>query len=210
MTTYYRNGGGRGGFSNKRVGVVTDDVMRQWLSAIAGGNKQAFSALYQAFLPRLYGYLRLQIGHDSDVQDLLQDTFVTVWRSASRYSGQATVATWIFGIARHKLLDWLRAKQKLAGREQLLADGDETLELVQADFADTVASELDLATALDALPPHYAELVYLVFHEAMNYRDIASILEIPEGTVKSRMHQAKRLLRQQLWKGGMASERNMS
>lgn len=184
--------------------------MRQWLSAVAAGNKQAFSALYQSFLPRLYGYLRLQIGNESDVQDLLQDTFVTVWRSASRYSGRATVATWIFGIARHKLLDWLRAKQKSGGRERSIADGDETLELVQEDFSDALVSELDMATALDALPPHYAELVYLVFQEAISYKDIALLLDIPEGTVKSRMHQAKGLLRQQLRKGGMTSERNMS
>lgn len=203
------NGGGRGGFSPKRVGDVTEEVLQEWLAEVATGNKQAFAALYQAFLPRLYGYLRLQMGNDSDVQDLLQDTLVTVWRRASSYSGKATVATWVFGIARHKLLDALRAKQKSGQREQLLADGEEAQSLVQRDFSDAVVSGLDMAAALETLPPHYAELVYLVFHEAMSYKEIAVLLDMPEGTVKSRMYQAKSLLREQLGRGGTASERNM-
>ena len=192
------------GVFKARISAVSDERMRKWLAATAAGERQAFAALYQAFLPRVHGYLRLQVSNDSDVQDLLQDTFVTVWRSAGRYSGSSTVATWIFGIARHKLLDWLRTK--LTRRELGMAAGDEAQEFAQPDFVDAVVSELDLEKALESLPPHYAELVYLVFQEAMSYKDIGALLEIPEGTVKSRMYQAKNLLRQQLRKEVEASE----
>ncbi|MGA9175207.1 MAG: RNA polymerase sigma factor, partial [Thermoactinomyces sp.] len=182
--------------------------IEQWLKAEAIGDQGAFAALYQEFAPRLYGYLRLQMSHDADIQDLMQDIFVAIWKSAAHYNGSSKAATWIFGIARHKLLDWLRTRHKYAQLERL-EEIDESRNGSERDFADLVVTELSIADALATLPPHHAELFYLVFIEAMSYKEISALLGIPEGTVKSRMHQAKVRLRQQLRKGGNRDERTM-
>lgn len=208
--THYMNerGGGGDGFSGKRVGENADTLAEQWLKAMAMGDQRAFAALYQEFAPRLYGYLRVQINHDADIQDLMQDIFVAIWKSSARYNGEAKVATWIFAIARHKLLDWLRSRRRYSQLESLEEIG-EFRSGSEPDIADQVVTELSVADALAALPPHHAELFYLVFVEGMSYKEISVLLGIPEGTVKSRMHQAKGRMRQQLRKGGTDDERTV-
>lgn len=169
----------------------------------AAGDADAFHALYSAFVPRVYGYLRLRMADLSEIQDLMQVIFLAVWRNAGSYAGTSTVAAWIFGIARNKLLDWVRGREKFARLETWPASSEEGGDLADPDFADLVVAQLSIAHALATLPPHYAELFYLVFVESLSYKEISTLLEIHEGTLKSRMHQAKRRLRQQLAEGGV-------
>jgi RNA polymerase sigma-70 factor, ECF subfamily len=203
-TTYLVNGGGDDGFLKKRVSVGdVESQRRMWLASMAMGDQEAFSALYREFSPRLYGYLRLRINNEGDIQDLMQDILMTVWRSSGRFAGTASVSTWIFGIARNKMLDLLRVRYKTTQLEvPWPEDTGETQALAEQDFADLKVTELAIATAFDTLPPHYAEVIYLVFVESMSYKEISTLLDIQEGTVKSRMHQAKARLRKQLQEGG--------
>lgn len=197
------NGGEGDAFFQERVGGDEEKQRKQWLKRTARGDHEAFASLYREFSPRMYGYLRLRIPDDSHIQDLMQDTFVAIWRNAKQYAGSSTVSTWMFGIARYKMLDWLRIHYKSSEREvawsEELADAKE---LTEQDFAAALATELSITSALATLPPHYAEVFYLVFVESMNYREVSVLLELPEGTVKSRMHQAKARIRQNLREGG--------
>lgn len=195
------------GFSSTHVGSDKDAQRQRLIVRIANGDKAAFAALYETFAPRLYGYLRLQVTSDGDIEDVMQDTFVTVWRSASRYTGASSVDTWIFGIARHKLMDWMRAKYRQP--PVLLSEPAFMNELsltVEEDFADSVATTLSIEKALESLPPPYAEMFYLVYKESMSYKDIGALMGISEGTVKSRMYHAKLRLRQQLREEGTGVE----
>lgn len=184
--------------------------MRDCLRSVADGDNAAFSRLYDHFVSRVYRYLRVRVNEDGDVQDLMQSVFFAVWEKAASYEGKSTVATWILGIARHKMLDCLRTKQRelvVNGRD--LDDLDAWDGAAQPDFSEAVVSDLFMSRLLAGLPPLYAELVYLVFVEALSYREIGAILDIPEGTVKSRMHQAKRLLKSQWIEGGMPDGRDV-
>lgn len=191
------------GFSEiGRVGLAEDAQLRLWIASVSQGDSDSFAALYQAFAPRLYGYLRLQVNRDGDIEDLMQDTFVTIWRSAARYTGTSLASTWMFGIARHKLLDLMRVRYR--NKQLEFTDVAENYDMYpsEEDFADSVATALSIERALASLPPPYAEMFYLVHQESMSYKEIGILLGISEGTVKSRMYHAKLRLRQQLREEG--------
>ncbi|MCL6446235.1 MAG: hypothetical protein K6T83_22780 [Alicyclobacillus sp.] len=85
------DGGGRSGFY---VGIDPEEYRRQeWLMRAAAGDQAAFEQLYRAFAGKVYSYLRIRVMYDADVDDLLQDVFLTLWRSSRQYKGHSSVAT---------------------------------------------------------------------------------------------------------------------
>ncbi|MFD1674398.1 RNA polymerase sigma factor [Alicyclobacillus fodiniaquatilis] len=169
------------------------------LAQTANGNRIAFEALYREIVGNIYGYLRLRCSAEHDIHDILQETFLTVWQNAGQFSGASSVSTWIFGIARNKLFDKLRSKQRTEQNETWDED-DEKLSC--SDFTGQVEARADWNQALASLPVHLQELAHLVFVEEMSYKEIAQILAIQEGTVKSRVHYMKLRLRKWLQEGG--------
>ena len=167
---------------------MSDDVLGDLVERIAKQDRDAFDELYRLLSTKIYGYLRLRLSNESGIEDILQDTFLSVWRQASSFQRASKATTWVFGIARHKLQDWLRIMGRPAN-EQL---DSETW--IQEDFAPRVVAKLSFEQALRTLTPEGRELVYLVFVERWPYQDIARLLCIPEGTVKSRVHHLKRQL----------------
>ncbi|WP_088042381.1 RNA polymerase sigma factor [Bacillus sp. EAC] len=171
----------------------------RWMNEIKSGNQQAFSEIYKEFAPRIYGYFRIQLKNESDIQDLMQLVFLTIWRSAKSYHAESSLSSWIFGIARHKLLDYLRQQYKVKTWDISDIESMEIeSEALEQDFTEDLITEITISNALDALPPSYAELLYLVLKESMSYKEISYLLKIPIGTVKSRMYQAKIHLKKQL------------
>ena len=115
---------------------------------------------------------------------------ITLWESAGTYAGSSRVSTWIFGIARHKAYDILKGEKK-GGRT---AD----VSAVMDDPAPAIEREAQVHKALEGLPPDQREIVFLTFYENLPYKAIADLLEVPEGTVKSRMYHAKKKLAEAL------------
>lgn len=119
----------------------------------------------------------------------LQETFIAVWRGAGRYQSQGEVGAWLWGIARRQAATWLRKHDRHDPVFEIEDANDATMAVVQ---------RADLQQALARLGPTGAEpreLARLVFIEERSVRDVARILEIPEGTVKSRVHRLRRRLR---------------
>jgi RNA polymerase sigma-70 factor (ECF subfamily) len=109
-----------------------------------------------------------------------------VWKGADRFSGRSKVSTWIFGIARNKALDLLRREKRGARVPEL--------KLVSPDPAPGIERDENVRTALETLSTDHREVVFLTFYEGLSYGEIAQLLDIPEGTVKSRMFHAKKRL----------------
>jgi len=111
---------------------------------------------------------------------------VAVWEGAGSFKGSSRVSTWIFGIARNQAHALLRRE----------ARGARTANepLVLPDPAGQVEKVERVRSALERLPPQQREVVFLAFYEGLSYREIAGILGVSEGTVKSRMYYAKRTL----------------
>lgn len=163
------------------------------LQRVAQGDEHAFEQLYARHSAALFTYLLRLVRRGEIAEEILQETFVAVWQQAALFEGRSAVKTWIFRIAHHKAVSWLRRKREhLNLNETLLPGGsgfsrrDENLDSWE---------EIDaLRQALDALSPKHRAVVELAYGQGMTYREIAWVLGIPVGTVKSRMKYALRHL----------------
>ena len=163
-------------------------------AATAGGDDGALRALFERHAPWLAGRLRRTLPAAA-VEDVVQETFIAVWRGAGSYRAGGSVGGWIWGIARRQAALWAR-RHKRADLERNL---DTSAERPAADdpAADTVR-RVDLARAMDGLGPAgdaQRELVRLVFVEDRPLGEVARLLGVPEGTVKSRVFALRRRLR---------------
>jgi RNA polymerase sigma-70 factor (ECF subfamily) len=158
------------------------------------GEQAAFEELFRRFQPRLRYYVRrLDAGHDH-ADDVLQDIWVKVVRRiGSLRDGQAFVA-WLYTIARHEVYG--RAKVK----DPFLELTDEGLERATDNHEPGFDGEdaVRLHVALEKLEPHHREILTLYFLEELSHQEIAGILGLRAGTVKSRIYYAKQSLRQEL------------
>ena len=172
--------------------LATDD--RQLLRQIADGDRQALAELYERYQRTLFGYLRQLTPDYGLAEELLQDTLVAVWKSAQSFEGRSSVQTWLIGIARRQAHNTLRQ------RKLLFVDESELEGLVSTDiepedciFASVARDEL--VEAFKQLAPAYREVLALIFVEELTYQETARILDVPLGTVKSRLSNARRVLR---------------
>ena len=161
------------------------------LAAVAGGDEQALRALYE----RHAGWLAIRLRRAlpaAAVEDVLQETFVAAWRGASRFQGSGEVGGWLWGIARRQAALWARRK----GRFELVLD--EALHRTGDELASTAASRTDLDHAFSTLGPAGSparRLARMVLVEDRSLAEVARELDVPVGTVKSRLHHLRRKLR---------------
>lgn len=158
-------------------------------------DRAAFAALFSHYGPRVKGYLiRLGLGL-SQAEDLAQEVMVTVWRKAALFDRrQASVATWIFRIARNRRIDLFRQDQRM------VLDSEDPALMPQAEVApdahlDAAEQEGRIRLAMTDLPAEQMDLVRKAFYEGLTHRQIAETTGIPLGTVKSRLRLAFNRLR---------------
>ena len=153
-------------------------------------DRDAYAQLFSYYAPRVKSYL-MRLGADSALaEEIAQDVMVTVWRKAALFDRtQASVSTWIFRVARNRRIDVFRR----AKRPDL--DPEETMILpagVEAPDARLEAMETDarVRAAMVDLPEEQVSLLRLAFYEGLSHSEIAGKLDLPLGTVKSRIRLA--------------------
>jgi RNA polymerase sigma-70 factor (ECF subfamily) len=163
------------------------------LIAIGEGDPTALRELFERHAPWVAARLRRTLP-DHAVEDVVQETFIAVWRGARTYGGDGAVGAWIWGIARRRAAIWARGN----GRPHVALD-DLAPATVSGDDVESIAvRRVDLATAMAALGPdggESRELVRLVYAEDRPLTEVAGLLGIPTGTVKSRLFRARQILR---------------
>ncbi len=164
----------------------------QAMLACAEGDMQAFSALVERHQQHLLNFF-LRLGADYDAaEDLVQETFLRLYRWRQRYRPTARFVTFLFTLARHAWVDLLRKR----GRT-IRTEGELRPELHPGKEAPG-AQHLVVSEALAQLSEKHRLVVVLHVYEGLNYAEIGAALNIPEGTVKSRMFHALRRLRELL------------
>jgi RNA polymerase sigma-70 factor (ECF subfamily) len=166
-----------------------DELIR----AVAGGDDAALRTLYQRHAPWLAARLRAALPAP-DVEDVLQETFLGAWRGAAGYR-PGTAGGRLWGIARRQAALWLRRR---GAATPLLVALDALDPPDAGDPADTVVTRLTLAEAVAALGPDGSperEVWRLLCVEDLPVAEVAALLGIAPGTVKSRAHRARRILR---------------
>ena len=166
------------------------------LARVASAEPEALAELYERYGVQLLAYLRRLAGGDQGLaEEALQETFLAVWRSADSYQERSAVRTWIYAIARNQALSQLRRhRPELVvledSVERELADsapGPERQALARSELA-------EIGAVLERINPVYREVLGLVFVDELTYPEVAEVLDVSVGTVKSRVFHARAAL----------------
>jgi RNA polymerase sigma-70 factor (ECF subfamily) len=178
---------------------MTTPDQRRLLCQVAEGNEEALRLLYVEYHLRLRRYLwRLLDGDSHAVEEALQDTFLAIWRAAGGFRGEAQVASWIFQIAHHVAYHARQIAVRRGWIEMESVPSEDATSPVATSPEDTVLDRLTLDEALNRLSTKHRAVLHLVFEQGFTAEEVAQILEVPVGTVKSRVSYARRALRSAL------------
>lgn len=161
------------------------------LRLVADGDGGALTALYERHGGALFGFLHRLAGDRMTAEEILQDTMLAVWRSAGSFGGRSTATTWLFGVARRQAHNRLRGR---ASPIPLAALDRPDAATGPDEVAIAAAGGTAVATAIGRLPDHHREVIALVFVAGLPLAEVAAVLAIPVGTVKSRLHHARAAL----------------
>jgi RNA polymerase sigma-70 factor, ECF subfamily len=162
------------------------------LGRVAEGDRLAFRELYDRHAPWLAVRLGRRCADQGVVDEVVQDTFVAVWRGAARHRREGEVAAWIWGIGIRRLIDRLRRPLRLPaiGRSEAEPSAEERV-LLGVEHG-------DLAGALNRLSPELRAVIEATVLDGLTTREAARLLGIPQGTVKTRLMRARAQLREAL------------
>ncbi|MGL4184612.1 MAG: sigma-70 family RNA polymerase sigma factor [Thiotrichaceae bacterium] len=180
---------------------LSDEVL---LTQIAAGDQQAFSQLYLRYQSKLVRYCARVLKDDvAQAADIVDEAMFDVWRSAGNFAGRSKPSTWIYSIARNKLISWLRKTSEVTLEDESILDA-------LIDPAATPAEELamddmqqQLLRLMDQLTDEHREVLKLTYFEDKSVKEVAELLGISENTVKTRMFYARKRLAQLLDKAGI-------
>jgi RNA polymerase sigma-70 factor, ECF subfamily len=164
------------------------------LALVAAGDRDApLVELYGRYARRVYGLGLRLLGDQGLAEDLVQETFLRLWRSASRFDpGRATVRTFLFTIARRAAVDLWRRRDKVE------AAGHDTEPLVDDEAFEALLVSLDVREALDELSAKHREVLELHYRGDLTQQQISERLDVPLGTVKTRTYHGLRALKRKL------------
>ncbi|MEV4843572.1 RNA polymerase sigma factor [Micromonospora matsumotoense] len=164
--------------------------------AAARGEPGALDALLTAVRPEVLRLCGRLLPHREDAEEACQDALLAVARGIDRFEGRSSFHTWLYRLTANRARSTYRALRR---RWQVEADGVPLPDPPDPRRTSVVAgTRLDLLDALDAVRPEAAEALTLRDVLGLPYREIATLLDVPEGTVKSRVHLARRQVRQRL------------
>ena len=178
-----------------------DDL--ELLRRIAQGDESAMGEFYREHGQVVLAHVLLVTGDRVLAEEITQDTMLAVWRGASSFRGESSPRSWVIAIARRQTRDRLRGRRLRVVDDAFLADqpgagpGPEATALDRAELADVTAAIRELAA------PH-REVLGLAFGAGLSLPEVASVLEVPVGTVKSRLFAARAALNRILSEKGQS------
>jgi RNA polymerase sigma-70 factor (ECF subfamily) len=171
-----------------------EDDIRQHLDARE--YREAFELVVDRFQNKVFRLAVSLVRNETWAQDVTQEIFMRIWKGLPGYSGQASISTWIYTISRNACLTELK-KQAARPTVSLAEPGlEENLDAIPGlQTTDRVAgAEMDVQTMLDRLPEKYRQVITLFYLEQKSYEEVAAMLAIPLGTVKTFLYRAKKEL----------------
>lgn len=163
------------------------------LELIGSDDVASLGALYDRHAPLLALRLRRSGASVEEAEDVIQETFLDVWRSAPSYRGEAPVAAWLWGIAWRKFSMLVRGEVRLRNRQAKATE----MTFPSSSDDSNWAAMVDATHALGELSEELSAAFRAVAIEGLSIAEVASRLGIPEGTVKSRVHRARKILAQE-------------
>lgn len=163
--------------------------------AVQKGDARAFDELYERHSRALFAFVRRMLSDVHEAEDVLNESFLTLVRQREAASKAESLRAWLFTVARNLCLNRLRSQRRGAKAMDAVREREPQESPEGALEAKAVAQRVRLA--VERLPPAMAEL-YGLRAQGLGYDEIASVLQIPVGTVKSRVHDMVRRLREEI------------
>lgn len=178
----------------------TSDV--SLVAEIAAGDRRAMQVLFARHNVKVFRFVLRMVGSEAVAEDVVSETFLSVWRQAGQFEGRSQVSTWLLAIARFKALSVLRQRT-----EDTLDDGvAETIE-DESDTPETTVhkngTNAILRECLTKLSAVHREVIDLTYYHEKSTQEAAQIIGIPENTVKTRMFYARKHLSELLKQAGV-------
>ena len=163
--------------------IATQLADHELVTAAQGGDRGALDQLLRRHYDRVHAVCRRITGHDADAADATQEAMIAIVRNLDRFDGRSSFVTWSYRVATNACLDELRRRR----RRPVPVDEMTIAAPARDDLAAGVADRLSVDGALAALPPEFRAAVVLRDVCELDYAEIAEVLEIPPGTVRSRI-----------------------
>jgi RNA polymerase sigma-70 factor, ECF subfamily len=183
--------------------ILLDDLSDvELMNRLRAGSREAFEVLVRRHQKPLLNFFR-RMGAYTDGEDMLQETLLRLFRARAQYAARAKFTTFLYTIARHVWVDRLRKKERSP------RIGSESWEgaAADSDHRSRAETRMDLQAALDRLSEKLRPVVVMSLYQGLPYEEIGKVLNIPVGTVKSRMFLALQELKGHLEEYGGPSEK---
>ncbi len=174
---------------------------KQWIKRFQGGDAAAFARIMGHYEPYVLGLLWRMTGDRHTAEDICQEVFIKVLKGLGRFRTDSSLKTWIFRIAHNAGLDHKRGEkptESLADRDEPLAGRDEGRDLQPLARMEDAQLRKAIERALEALPALPREVLHLFYWDELSVAEIGTILDIPEGTVKTHLFRGRKALREQV------------
>ena len=184
------------------------DSEEELLESCRRGDVAAFESLYEQHGSRMKSLARNLLGHETDAEDAVQETFLKVYRGAASFRGSAALSTWIYRILVNTCYDLLRRRKRLAEEalEPASADHPDHPDRPEAPALPAPAGDHPLRLAIEQsltkLAPRQRTVFLLAAVEGFSHKEIAEVLDVSEGASRTLLFEAKRRLQELLWAPG--------
>jgi RNA polymerase sigma-70 factor, ECF subfamily len=156
----------------------------------AGRRDEVIATILHEFRRRVFGLAYSFLRNREAAQDVAQEVFIKIWRALPGFDGRASLSTWIYTITRNASLSALRARrpQSSLSDPEVMAAVDST---DAAPSADTIADGVSLQRLVDQLPSKQRQVIMLFYMQEQSHEEVATMLAMPVGTVKTLLHRAR-------------------
>jgi len=186
--------------------VVADKAYKDTilLNKIADGDREAFTTLYLSYQPRLIKFCSRILKNDVALAaDIADEAMIEVWKSAGTFSGRSQPSTWIHSIARFRLIGYLRKRKEVLHDDSYGEINLEDEALLPEEEALLSERDNELVKSLNKLSSKHREVIEMVYFRELSVKNIATMLQISENTVKTRMFYARTRLKEILLNSGL-------
>ncbi|HUS95187.1 MAG TPA: sigma-70 family RNA polymerase sigma factor [Hyphomicrobiaceae bacterium] len=172
------------------------------IERIAAQDQTAIEVLFARYQVRVFRFIQRRVRSEAIAEELVNEVFLEVWRSAARFEGRSSLSSWMLSIAHNKAVSLLRKR-----RESELDDDAAGAIADDADTPEVTAQKTDkgaqLRACMDRLSDDHRAIIDLVYYHEMSIAEVAEVVGIPENTVKTRMFYARKKLSEFLKEAGV-------
>jgi RNA polymerase sigma-70 factor (ECF subfamily) len=182
--------------------MTNADQDKDLIARIAAKEHAAMHALFARHNVRVFRFLVGRMRNEAQAEELTNEVFLEVWKNAGRYEGRSAVSTWVLAIARNMAMSQLRKRKEDeledAAAEQMADDGDDP------ELSAQKRSKAELMRdVINQLSDDHREVIDLVYYHEKSVREVSEIVGVPEATVKTRMHYARKALGEMMKEAGI-------